>query len=134
MINPPFKMVTDISKKHTDFILELAKMQPNITLQNLSTESVGNGLTRISVDVHNSGILPTHTQMGSRSRWLRKIKVELKLNKNQQIISGQEITLVNNIDGDSSQKFSWLIKGKGNVQLEAGTSHTGSDSATIKLK
>jgi hypothetical protein len=72
--------------------------------------------------------------MGSRSRWLRKIKVELKLNKNQQIISGQEITLVNNIDGDSSQKFSWLIKGKGNVQLEAGTSHTGSDSATIKLK
>ena len=134
MINPPFKMVADISKKHTDFILELAKMQPNITLQNLSTESVGNGLTRISVDVHNSGILPTHTQMGSRSRWLRKIKVELKLNKNQQIISGQEITLVNNIDGDSSQKFSWLIKGKGNVQLEAGTSHTGSDSATIKLK
>ena len=134
MINPPFKMVADISKKHTDFILELAKMQPNITLQNLSTEAVGNGLTRISVDVHNSGILPTHTQMGSRSRWLRKIKVELKLNKNQQIISGQEITLVNNIDGDSSQKFSWLIKGKGNVQLEAGTSHTGSDSATIKLK
>lgn len=134
MINPPFKMVAGISKKHTDFILELAKMQPNITLQNLSSESVGNGLTRITVDVHNSGILPTHTQMGSRSRWLRKIKVELKLNKNQQIISGREIILVNNIDGDSSQKFSWLIKGKGNVKLEAGTSHTGSDSATIKLK
>ena len=134
MINPPFKMVADISKKHTDFILELAKMQPNITLQNLSSESVGNGLTRITVDVHNSGILPTHTQMGSRSRWLRKIKVELKLNKNQQIISGREIILVNNIDGDSSQKFSWLVKGKGNVKLEAGTSHTGSDSATIKLK
>jgi hypothetical protein len=134
MINPPFKMVADISKKHTDFILELAKMQPNITLQNLSSESVGNGLTRISVDVHNSGLLPTHTEMGKRSRWLRKIKVELKLNKNQQIISGREIILVNNIDGDSSQKFSWLIKGKGNVRLEAGTSHTGSDSATIKLK
>ena len=134
MINPPFKMVADISKKHTNFILELAKMQPNITLQNLSSESVGNGLTRISVDVHNSGILPTHTQMGSRSRWLRKIKVELKLNKNQQIISGKKIILVNNIDGDSSQKFSWLVKGKGNVKLEAGTSHTGSDSATIKLK
>ena len=134
MINPPYKMVADISKKHTDFILELAKMQANITLQNVTSEAVGNGLTRISVDVHNSGLLPTHTEMGKRSRWLRRIKVAIKLNKNQQILSGREITLVNSIDGDSSQKFSWLVKGKGNVTIEAGTSHTGSDSATIKLK
>jgi len=134
MINPPFKMVADISKKHTDFIIELAKMQPNITLQNVTSEAVGNGITRISVDVHNSGLLPTHTEMGKKSRWLLKIKVAVKLAKNQEIISGKEITLVNSIDGDSSQKFSWLIKGKGNVSIEAGTSHTGSDSATIKLK
>ena len=134
MINPPYKMVADISKKHTDFILELAKMQPNIILQNLTSETVGNGLTRISVDVHNQGLLPTHTEMGKKSRWLRKIKVAIKLSKNQQIISGREITLVNSIDGDSSLKFSWLIKGKGNVSIDAGTSHTGSDSATIKLK
>ncbi|WP_347175100.1 M14 family metallopeptidase [Polaribacter uvawellassae] len=134
MINPPFKMVADISKKHTDFIIELAKMQPNITLQNVTSEAIGNGLTRISVDVHNSGLLPTHTEMGKKSRWLLKIKVAVKLGKNQEIISGKEITLVNSIDGDSSQKFSWLIKGKGNVSIEAGTSHTGSDSATIKLK
>jgi hypothetical protein len=134
MINPPFAMVEEISKKHTDFILELAKMQPNITLQNVTSEAVGNGLTRISVDVHNSGLLPTHTEMGKRSRWLRKIKVAVTLNKNQQIISGREITLVDSIDGDSSQKFSWLIKGNGSVSIEAGTSHTGSDSITIKLK
>ena len=134
MINPPFKLVADISKKHTDFIIELAKMQPNITLQNVTSEAVGNGITRISVDVHNSGLLPTHTEMGKKSRWLRKIKVAVKHSKNQQILSGKEITLVNSIDGDNSQKFSWLIKGKGNIKIEAGTSHTGSDSATIKLK
>jgi len=134
MINPPYKLVADISKKHTDFIIELAKMQPNITLQNLTSEAVGNGITRISVDVHNSGLLPTHTEMGKRSRWLRKIKVAIGLKKNQEIISGKEITLLNSIDGDSSVQFSWLIKGNGSVTLEAGTSHTGLDSATIKLK
>ncbi len=134
MLNPPYKMVADISKKHTDFIIELAKMQPNITLQNLTSEAVGNGITRISVDVHNTGLLPTHTEMGKRSRWLRKIKVAIGLNKSQEIISGKEITLLNSIDGDSSVKFSWLIKGNGSVTLEAGTSHTGVDSATIKLK
>ncbi len=135
MYNPPFKMVTEISKKHTDFILEIAKIQPNITLQNLKTESLGNGINRITVDVHNKGLLPTHTEMGKRSRWLRKIKVALvNLNKNQQIISGRKITLVTSIDGDSSQQFTWLIKGKGTIRVEAGTSHTGIDTATINLK
>ena len=134
MINPPYNMVADISKKHTDFILELAKIQPSIALQNLTSEAVGNDITRISVDIHNQGLLPTHAEMGKKSRWLRKIKVALKLTKNQQIISGREITLVDSIDGDTSQKFSWLIKGKGNVTIEAGTSHTGIDTATVKLK
>lgn len=134
MINPPYNMVADISKKHTDFILELAKIQPSIVLQNLTSEAVGNDITRISVDVHNQGLLPTHTEMGKKSRWLRKIKVAVKLTKNQQIISGREITLVDSIDGDTSQKFSWLIKGKGNITIEAGTSHTGIDTATVKLK
>ncbi len=134
MINPPYNMVDSISKKHTDFILELAKIQANITLQNVTSEEIENGITRIFVDVHNSGLLPTHTEMGKKSRWLRKIKVAVKLDKNQEIISGREITLVDSIDGDSTQKFSWLIKGKGNVSIEAGTSHTGSDSATIKIK
>ena len=134
MINPPFKMVADISKKHTEFIVELAKMQANITIQNIKTEAVGKGFTRITVDIHNSGILPTHTEMGSKSRWLRRIKVAIKTNKKQQLISGRKITLVSNIKGDSSQQFTWLVKGKGKVQLEAGTSHAGIDYKTINLK
>lgn len=134
MINPPYKLVADISKKHTKFIIELAKMQPNITLKNIKTEAVGKGITRITIDVYNDGLLPTHTEMGKRSRWLRKIKVAIKTNKKQQILSGRKITLVNSIDGDSSQKFTWLVKGKGSVSVEAGTSHTGIDIATIKLK
>ncbi len=134
MYNPPFKLVKDISKKHTEFIIELTKIQPNVQLQNIKAESVSKGFTRITVDVHNAGLLPTHTQVGKKSRWLRKIKVALKLNKNQTIITGKKIILVTNIDGDSSQQFTWLIKGKGSIGIEAGTSHTGIDTATINLK
>ena len=134
MLNPPYKMVQGISDTHTKFVLELAKMQPSITLENLVVEKVNNGFTRITVDVHNSGILPTHTEMGKRSRWLRKIKVALDLQKNQEIITGRKITLVDSIDGDSSVKFTWLIKGNGSVGLEAGAAHTGTKKATIQLK
>ena len=134
MANPPYSMVDSISIKHTDFILKIAEMQPKITFQNITTESVNNALTRITVNIHNSGYLPTHTAMGKRSRWLRRIKVDIKLKANQELMSGRKIQLLNSIDGDSSTQITWLVKGKGTVQIEAGTAHTGSDKATITLK
>ena len=77
--------------------------------------------------------MPTHIEMGKRSRWLRKIKVDLNLNSNQEIISGRKIQLINSIDGDSSEELTWLIKGKGSVIIEAGAAHTGTSNATINL-
>jgi hypothetical protein len=134
MINPPYSMVADISSKHTDFVVELTKLQPKITLENILVESVNNELTRITVDVHNPGFLPTHTEMGKRSRWLQKIKVAIGLNKNQELITGKKIELLNSLDGDSSQQLSWLVKGSGSVTIKAGSAHTGSDTTTINLK
>jgi hypothetical protein len=134
MKNPPYSMVADISKKHTDFVLEVAKLQPNIKLDNITTETVNNGLTRITVDVHNQGFLPTHTEMGKRSRWLQKIKVAVALNKGQELLSGKKIQLLNSLNGNGSQTLSWLIKGKGSVTIEAGAAHTGTDTTTINLK
>tara|TARA_R110002073_G_scaffold72537_1_gene177467 strand:+ start:462472 stop:464100 length:1629 start_codon:yes stop_codon:yes gene_type:complete len=134
MYNPPYNLVEAISKKHTDFILEIAKLQPKITLQNIHVEKVNNELTRVTVAVHNNGFLPTHTEMGKKSRWLRSIKVGLELKQGQEIISGKKIQLIPSIDGDSSIEVTWLLKGRGTVEITAGAAHTGSDSTTINLK
>ena len=133
MTNPPYQMVAKISASHTDFVLEVAKLQPNVTIQNIVTEKVDNNITRVTLAVHNEGILPTHTQMGERSRWLRRVKVELKLTNSQELLSGRKIQLINNIEGDSSKEITWLIKGKGNVTVSAGAAHTGVSNATINL-
>ena len=133
MSNPPYSQVSDISKKHTDFIVEITKLQSNITIENITSEKVDNNLTRVTLSIHNKGFLPTHTEMGKRSRWLQKIKVALKLNANQDIVSGKKIQLLNSINGDSSEEITWLIKGKGSVSIEAGASHTGTSNATINL-
>lgn len=134
MTNPPYSMVGGISEKHTAFVVEVTKMQPNISIENIITEKVDNGLTRVTLNIHNKGLIPTHTEMGKRSRWLRRIKVDLKLNSNQEVVSGKKIQLINSIDGDSSEELTWLIKGKGSVIIEAGAAHTGTDSTTINLK
>ncbi|KYG72217.1 zinc carboxypeptidase [Roseivirga ehrenbergii] len=134
MNNPPMSMVADASKKNNDFIVELVGMQADVKLVNLKSEAVGKGMTRITVDVYNAGTLPTHTQMGTRSRWLMPIRVEVKLGKDQEVISGRRIMTINNLDGDGSQQFTWLVKGKGSVQIEAGAPHAGTDNVSVNLK
>jgi len=134
MLNPPIAMIDDLASKHNEFIMEVAKMQASVELINMRTESVGKGMTRITVDLYNGGTLPTHSQMGTRSRWLRRVKVELKLGNGQEIVSGRKITLIPSIDGDAARSMTWLIKGKGSVAIEAGAPHIGFTSSNVNLK
>lgn len=134
MLNPPLSMLGDLADKHTTFITDLAALQASLKLVNLKTESVGKGLTRVTVDLYNEGTLPTHSVMGARSRWLRRVKVSLQLGSGQEIISGRAIRLIPSIGGDSAETLTWLIKGKGSVGIEAGAAHAGSDKLSVNLK
>ena len=134
MMNPPIEMIDPVVEKHNAFIADLTTKQAKLELVNMQTESVGKGLTRITVDVYNTGVLPTHTQMGARSRWLRPVKVSLGINNDQQIVSGRNMQMIRALDGDNHQSFSWLVKGKGTVSLEVGAPHVGFVSTTINLK
>jgi len=134
MNNPPLALAENAFKKNVDFIVDLAAMQADLQLVNLKSEAVGKGMTRITVDVYNGGALPTHTDMGTRSRWLRPVKVEMMIGKGQEIISGRRIQMVNNIKGDGAVQFTWLVKGSGSVQIEAGAPHAGTDKVSVNLK
>ena len=132
LINPPYKMVADIVKKHTDFLVKLADQQPEIDIVNFKTEKLGNGLTRVSLDVINRGGLSTHSKLGERSYFLKKLKVAVKADK-QEIVGGRKITLLNSMDASGSQSFSWLIKGTGKISIEVGCPTAGVKNVEITL-
>jgi hypothetical protein len=133
MYNPPYAMMGSVVEKHSQFLQEVVDMQATLELINLKTEKLGEGLTRITVDLHNAGLLPTHTQMGDRSRWLQKIKVHLNLAEGQQLLSGQAYQLFERIGADDSRQLTWLIRGSGTIALSAGAPHTGVETLSIKL-
>ncbi|HKK76329.1 MAG TPA: M14 family metallopeptidase [Saprospiraceae bacterium] len=133
MQNPPYAMIGSVVEKHSDFLQEVIDMQASVELINLQTESLGDNLTRITVDLHNPGLLPTQTQMGDRSRWLRKIKVQLKLTDDQSLISGREYQLYERLAADESVQLTWLVRGSGSLELSAGAAHTGVETLSIKL-
>ncbi len=132
LTNPPYKMVADIVKKHTDFLVKLANQQAEIDITNLKTEKLGNGLTRISLDVINKGGLSTHSKLGERSYFLKKLKVAVKTDK-QEIVGGRKITLLNSLEASGSQSFSWLIKGTGKISIEVGCPTAGVKNVDVTL-
>ncbi|RZL45727.1 MAG: peptidase [Pedobacter sp.] len=133
LINPPYKMIDAIVTKHTDFVVGLAGMAPQLDLVNVKTEKLADGLTRITLNVMNTGDLPTYTKVGDRSYFLKKIVVKVNSNANQTFVSGRKTQTLESIEGKGSKELTWLIKGSGKVTIEAGSPTTGSKSIEVSL-
>jgi len=133
LINPPYKMVDGIVAKHTDFIVGLAGMAPQIDVVNVKAEKVSDGLTRVTLSVLNTGDLPTYTKIGDRSYFLKKITVKVNLNANQTVVSGRKTQSLEGIQGKEYKELTWLIKGSGKITIDAGSPTTGSKSIEVSL-
>jgi hypothetical protein len=133
LINPPYKLVADITKKHVEFLVKLASLQPEIDILNVKTESVGAGLTRVSIDVINKGNLATHSKFADRNYFVKKIRIGVNASGKQEIVGGKKMNLLNNIEPNTQQSFNWLIKGKGKITIEAGCPTAGFKTIDITL-
>ncbi|RYY25501.1 MAG: peptidase [Chitinophagaceae bacterium] len=133
LVNPPYKLVPEIIKKHNSFLVSLAGLQPSIDILNLKTEKVNGGLTRITATIANKGILPANSALGEKNYWLKRVNVKLETSGNQSVISGKKSQLINNLEGQGSQQLTWLVKGSGSVTLEAGSPTAGIKRQEIKL-
>ncbi len=131
--NPPYRMVSDIVSKHTEFVKSLANLAPFIELIDVQTEKLDNGLTRVTAKVFNKGQLPTLSQVGQRSQFNKLINVKVNTSGNQKVVSGRQIQTIGNIEGRSATEISWLIQGTGKVSIEAGSPNTGSDKVEVSL-
>jgi hypothetical protein len=130
---PAPSLLPELVEKHSRFLQKLAAMQPELDLVNLKTEKLGNGLTRVTVDVLNKGLLPTTTKLGERSNWVKRIQVKANMASGQQLISGKARQTLGALGGQSSETLSWLIKGSGRFSIEAGSPATGSKTIQITL-
>lgn len=133
LINPPYKMVDEIVTKHTNFIVVLSAMAPQLDFVNVKTEKVAAGLTRVSLKILNTGDLPTYTKIGDRSYFLKKMVVNVSANANQTFVSGRKIQSLESIQGKDFKELTWLIKGNGKITISATSPTTGSKSIEVTL-
>ncbi len=132
LINPPYKLVPDLVKKHAAFLVKLAGYQPEVDIINIKTEKVG-ALTRITADIINKGALASHSKLGERSYWVKRVNIKVNTSGNQSVISGKKIQTLPSLEGYSTQQLTWLIKGSGKVSIEAGSPTTGTKVVDVTL-
>lgn len=133
MNNPPFLLVEAIAEKHKHFILDMARKRPRTDIVNLKTEALGNNLFRVTAEIINNGDFPSVSDMGQRNRWVQKVVIRPQLANNQQMISGKMVEVIDLIDGRSSIERNWLVRGKGNMTIRAGSESTGFKEITVSL-
>ncbi len=131
--NPPYKLVDNIVAKHTDFLVSLAAMAPQIEFVNLKTEKVTDGLTRVTVQLLNTGDLSTYTKIGDRSYFLKKIAVKVNGKNGQEVVSGRKNQTIESLQGKEFKELTWLIKGNGKVTIDAGCPTIGNKSIEVTL-
>ncbi|WP_250632289.1 M14 family metallopeptidase [Rhodoflexus caldus] len=133
-LNPPVNYLNETAEKHLKFIAGLGMQMPDVQIVNVRTESLGNGLNRITLQVVNKGLLPTYADMGDRVRWVKKVKTELFLGNGQSIVSGRKIILRNALAAGEAEEYTWLISGTGKLTIQAGCPTAGVASTEVTLK
>lgn len=133
-LNPPISYLNEATDKHIKFFKAFTSQMPDVQILNVKTESVSAGLTRVTVQVINKGLLPTGSEIGDRVRWVQKVRTEVKTSSSQTIISGKKVNLRGAMSAGESQEYSWLISGSGNITIEAGNAMTGIKTVSVALK
>ena len=89
--NPPGPMLEDVTSTNAKFVLRAAQTAPKLEMRDASAESLGDGLYKISVAVHNAGFLPTHvSEIAKTSGVAKPVTVEIALAEGAVLVTGEQ--------------------------------------------
>ena len=134
MYNPPEEMLEEVIDSNYLFLVDAAKLHPQVELLDLKTEQLDKNLYRVTVTLHNKGLFSSASQLGEQVKWMRKMKVELKSASDFQLLSGKKIVIAERLKGDESREYSWLISGKGDFIISAGAINCGTDEIIFTIR
>ena len=117
--------------------LHYAEQHPQVTLENLAAEAVGDDVYRVRARVANRGALPTHiTQRGARLRRLKPVRVEFHPGEDAEVLSLAAHHTLGHLAGPTGgRQLEWFVRAPAGATCEilvrGGTG--GNLSATVQL-
>ena len=135
--NPPVEQVAELGEKHGEFLVELAGMLPRVRIADTEVEAHGGGLFTVTVQVENTGFMPTSLQHGSSSRSVGPTLLQIQIDDDDILSGAAKTASVGVIAGSGSrEEVTWFIRGRegAEVTLTLRSMKAGHDTATITLR
>jgi hypothetical protein len=133
--NPPERLLGELIGKHGVFLTELAGKLPRLGVRKAEAKHLGESVYDITVEVENTGYLPTALAQGGLTREVHPTRVILK-SEEKFILSGARVTMLNAIPGGEAKEARWVVRAKGERKLdvEVVSMLGGRVQASIELK
>lgn len=132
--NPPVDSLETIASSFNSFLFQLVDWLPQLQLTT-NAEKLENDVYRITANIQNTGYFPTSCQVGVHLQWVRKIKAELQLDRQSNLMSGDPFYLLDAIDGGGAVEKSWmLLTESSETVVRVGSPSVGYVEQTIRLE
>jgi hypothetical protein len=137
--NPPAAQLDEIAAAHQKFVLEICRLLPSLAVDSVKTESLGNGVLRVTARIANTGYLPTSTHHGTDTRLTYPVQVEIQLPESVQLISPPRRRRSAIIEGGGAAvEHTWLIRSPdppaGTIKVRASSIMAGQAESVVVLK
>jgi hypothetical protein len=107
--NPPEQLLEGLAQKHGEFLMALALKFPAVRLRSSKVKPLGESLYDITVQIENTGYLPTSLTQGNVTREVFPTRLELKL-EDKAIVSGTKRVMLDKIEGSGGMKeVRWVV-------------------------
>jgi hypothetical protein len=115
--NPPEKLLGDLATKHGKFLTDLAGKLPRIGIRKAEVKHLGESVFDVTVQVENTGYLPTALAQGGQTREVNPTRVLLKTDA-KHILSGPRTAMLNAIQPGEMKEVRWVVLAKDTKKLD----------------
>jgi len=133
--NPPEKLLGDLVAKHGNLLTDLAGKLPRIGIRKSEARHLGESVYDVTVQVENTGSLPTMLAQGGLTREVHPTRVVLKTDQ-KFLLSGERTTMLNAIQAGEMKEVRWVVRAKGakKLDVEVISMLGGRMQASVELK
>ncbi|MFZ5939193.1 MAG: M14 family metallopeptidase [Bacteroidota bacterium] len=143
----PF-MLTDLVHRNASAVLFSAEQTPEVSMEILSNEKVGNDLRQIRIRLTNAHAMPSMSYMAVKNRIYPMDMLQLT-GKNAKVVAGGELKNIytgevkykeyrpelqfTQVPGFGKVEFQFLVEGKGEIEIAYSSQKAGKIRKTLKL-
>lgn len=127
--NPPPSELPEEVRRNVEFALLQAGSMPLLAVEDLSAESLGDGVYRVTASVENHGLQPT--ELAIRRRQGRAVPVRVTV-EGAEVLDDEAVREVEVLEGFGREDVSWVVRsaGSGSFTVRAWHPKGGSAFAT----